>query len=98
MGKFRSRGRAIVNGTIDGEVHCQTLVVSETGTVIGKIVAEDVQIYGKVVGNVYGTSVELFAIANVTGDIFHHGIGIERGTRYDGALRFVEDPLAEGAK
>jgi hypothetical protein len=33
----------------------------------------------------------LHATARVEGDIYHQGIGIEMGTRYDGSLRWTED-------
>jgi len=36
----------------------------------------------------------LQASAKVEGDIFHQGIGIEMGTRYDGTLRWTEDEHA----
>jgi hypothetical protein len=36
----------------------------------------------------------LQASAHVEGDIFHQGIGIEMGTRYDGTLRWTEDTSA----
>jgi cytoskeletal protein CcmA (bactofilin family) len=48
-------------------------------------------VLGKVVGTIRGKRVMLHATARVEGDIYHQGIGIEMGTRYDGSLRWTED-------
>lgn len=96
VGKFRSRGKVTLNGTVEGDLHCSSLEVSETGRIQGGIVAEEVLIRGSVEGAVYGNSVELLSSANVQGDIYHHGIGIEKGTKYDGRLRYLEDPVQTG--
>jgi hypothetical protein len=45
-------------------------------------------------GTIRGRRVMLQASAKVQGDIFHQGIGIEMGTRYDGTLRWTEDEHA----
>ena len=97
-GEFRSQGKLVLSGTIRGEVHCASLVVTEEGQITGKIVAEEVVIHGAVEGMIYGVSVDLFASANVNGDIFHSGVGVERGTRYDGTLKYLDDPISAGRK
>ena len=95
-GQLTSRGKVIVDGRIDGDLRCAALVVGETGHITGQIVADEVAVHGRAMGSIYGKSVELFATAEVQGDIFHHGIGMERGTRYDGMLKYMEDPVAAG--
>ena len=45
-------------------------------------------------GTIRGRRVMLQSSAKVEGDIFHQGIGIEMGTRYDGTLRWTEDEHA----
>ncbi len=57
----------------------------------GIIANQEVRVQGKVSGIIRGRRVMLQATANVEGDIFHQGIGIEMGTRYDGTLRWTED-------
>jgi cytoskeletal protein CcmA (bactofilin family) len=66
--------------------------VSESGDIDGGIIANnEVIVLGKVVGTIRGKRVMLHATARVEGDIYHQGIGIEMGTRYDGSLRWTED-------
>ena len=92
VGNVLSRGRVKLEGTIEGDMHCRSLVVGEQGSVTGGIVAEEVSVYGKVAGTVRGSRVNLYATAHVEGDIYHHGIGIEMGTHYDGRLKWTENP------
>ena len=48
--------------------------------------------FGNVSGSIRSKRVMLHSTARVEGDIFHQGIGIEMGTRYDGTLKWTEDP------
>lgn len=98
VGKLTSKGKVILEGTIEGDLRCSSLVVGEKGHIAGRIVADEVSVHGRAQGSIYGKSVELFASAEVQGDIFHHGIGMERGTRYDGTLKYVDDPVAAGLR
>ena len=74
-------------------MHCRSLVVGEQGSVTGGIVADEVSVFGRVAGTVRGGQVNLYATAHVEGDIYHHGIGIEMGTHYDGRLKWSESPV-----
>lgn len=92
IGNVTSRGNVKLNGTIEGDIHCTSLVVSENGEIKGGIVANnEVMVHGKVNGFIRGRRVLLYSTARVEGDIFHQGIGIEMGTRYDGSLRWTDD-------
>jgi cytoskeletal protein CcmA (bactofilin family) len=94
VGNVLSKGRVKLEGTIEGDMRCRSLVVGEQGSVTGAIVAEDVAVYGKVAGIIRGDHVTLYSTAHVEGDIYHHGIGIEMGTHYDGRLKWTDNPTA----
>ena len=94
IGNVLSKGRVKLEGIIEGDMRCRSLVVGEQGSVTGAIVAEEVSVYGKVAGIVRGDKVTLFSSAHVEGDIFHRGIGIEMGTHYDGRLKWTDHPTA----
>src|SRR6202000_2074713 len=92
IGDVSSTGSVTLDGAIEGNIYCTPLNVSATGRVNGGIVAnQEVVVQGKVTGSIRGRRVMLQASAKVEGDIFHQGIGIEMGTRYDGTLRWPED-------
>lgn len=94
IGNVTSNGNVKLDGTIQGDMYCSSLVVSENGEIKGGIVANDVVVLGKVNGSIRGKRVMLHSSAKVEGDIFHQGIGIEMGTRYDGTLKWTDDPKA----
>jgi cytoskeletal protein CcmA (bactofilin family) len=94
-GDVTSSGSVTLDGTIEGNIYCTSLIVTENGRVNGGIVAkQEVTVLGKVKGTIRGRKVMLQASAHVEGDIYHQGIGIEMGTRYDGTLRWTEDTAA----
>lgn len=91
-GNVICQGSVRLEGRIEGDMRCATLVVGETASVTGTIVADEVAVYGRVAGTVKGRRVNLYSSAHVEGDIFHQGIGIEMGTHYDGRLKWSENP------
>jgi cytoskeletal protein CcmA (bactofilin family) len=93
IGNVVSRGRVRLEGTIEGDMRCSSLVVGQTGAITGGIVAGDVAVYGRVAGTIRGRRVALYATAHVEGDITHQGIGVEMGTHYDGRLRWSAQPM-----
>jgi cytoskeletal protein CcmA (bactofilin family) len=96
-GNVISRGRVRLEGVIEGDMRCSSLVVSQSGTITGGIIAGEVAVYGRVAGTIKGQRVNLYASAHVEGDITHQGIGVEMGTHYDGRLRWSAHPLDDGS-
>jgi cytoskeletal protein CcmA (bactofilin family) len=95
IGDVSSTGSVTLDGTIEGNIYCTSMVVTANGRVNGGIVANhEVTVLGQVTGTIRGRRVMLQSSAKVQGDIFHQGIGIEMGTRYDGTLRWTEDEHA----
>ncbi|WKW49655.1 bactofilin family protein [Rhodomicrobium lacus] len=92
IGDVTSTGSVTLDGVIEGNIYCTSLIVTANGRVNGGIIAnQEVTVQGKVNGTIRGRRVMLQSSAKVEGDIFHQGIGIEMGTRYDGTLRWTED-------
>src|SRR5271165_6231107 len=95
IGDVTSKGSVTLDGVIEGNIYCTSLIVTTNGRVNGGIVAnQEVTVQGQVTGTIRGRRVMLQSSAKVEGDIFHQGIGIEMGTRYDGSLRWTEDEHA----
>lgn len=95
-GNVRSSGDIQIEGTIEGDVRAHTLIVGETATVKGEVVAEDVVVHGRVVGRLRGLKVRLSTSARVEGDIVHKTIAIESGAHFEGSVQRQEDPLSKG--
>jgi cytoskeletal protein CcmA (bactofilin family) len=97
-GNVLSKGEVQVDGQIQGDVHCSSLIVGEKAQITGGIVAEDVVVRGQVMGSIRGVRVTLQASSHVEGDIFHQSLAIEQGAFFEGKSRRSEDPIATAPK
>ena len=96
LGNVRSSGDIQVEGNVEGDVRAATLIVGETATVKGEVIADEVVVHGRVVGRLRGLKVRLTASARCEGDIVHKTIAIESGAHFEGSVQRQEDPLAKG--
>ncbi len=97
-GNVISKGEVQVDGQIEGDVHCGSLIVGEKAEVTGGIVAEDVVVRGRVMGSIRGVRVTMQASSHVEGDVFHKALAIEQGAFFEGKSRRAEDPIATAPK
>lgn len=93
-GSVTAEGLVDVNGQIEGELHCTSLILSRKAHVTGAITAERVVVDGKVEGPIQAQDVILKSQAHVLGDIHHKSLAIERGACFEG--RSVQAPGANG--
>ena len=84
MGSVTAEGLVEVNGQIEGELYCTSLIVSRKAQVAGTIMAERVVVNGKVEGPIQGGEVVLKSQAHVVGDIHHQSLTIEKGAYFEG--------------
>jgi cytoskeletal protein CcmA (bactofilin family) len=97
-GNVLSKGEVQVDGQIQGDVHCSSLIVGEKAEITGGIVASDVVVRGQVMGSIRGERVTLQSSSHVEGDIFHMSLAIEQGAFFEGKSRRAEDPIASAPK
>lgn len=86
VGTVTADGLVEVNGHVDGEMHCVSLVVARNAFVTGTIAAEHVVVDGKVEGPILGGDVVLKSQAHVVGDIACQSVIIEKGAFIEGRL------------
>ena len=84
VGSVTAEGLVEVNGQIEGELHCTSLIISRKANVAGAIAAERVVVDGRVEGPILGGEVVLRSQAHVVGDIQHKSLAIERGAYFEG--------------
>jgi cytoskeletal protein CcmA (bactofilin family) len=92
VGSVTAEGLVEVNGQIDGELHCTSLVISRQAHVTGTIAAERVVVDGRVEGPIQGREVVLKSKAHVVGDIQHQSLAIEKGAYFDGRSIHASEP------
>ncbi|ODR98866.1 hypothetical protein AUC68_06700 [Methyloceanibacter methanicus] len=93
-GNVSSKGEIQVDGKIQGDVKCGSLLLGDKAEVNGSVLSEDVVIRGKVVGSIRGLRVTLQSQSHVEGDIYHQSLAIEQGAYFEGKSRRSDDPLA----
>lgn len=94
-GNVSSKGEVQVDGEIEGDIHCGSLLLGDKSRVTGGVAAEDVIVRGHLVGSIRGLRITLQAQSHVEGDIFHESLAIEQGAYFEGKSRRSDNPLAE---
>ncbi|EKV28367.1 Integral membrane protein CcmA involved in cell shape determination [Caenispirillum salinarum AK4] len=90
-GDLVSQGEIQVDGTIEGDIECRSLVIGVNGSVTGEVTADDVRIHGSVSGQVRAKSVYLASTSHMVGDIIHESLAIEPGAFMEGHCRRLQD-------
>jgi cytoskeletal protein CcmA (bactofilin family) len=90
VGSVTAEGLVEVNGHIEGDLHCTSLVVSPKASIAGGIEADCIVVNGRVEGPIRGGEVVLKSQAHVVGDIQHQSLAVEAGAYFDG--RSVRSP------
>jgi cytoskeletal protein CcmA (bactofilin family) len=93
-GDLVSQGEIQVDGTIEGDIECRSLVIGVNGSVTGEVTADDVRIHGSVSGQVRAKSVYLASTSHMVGDIIHESLAIEPGAFMEGHCRRLQDVSA----
>lgn len=93
-GNVSSKGEIQVDGQIEGDVHCGSLLLGDKSQITGGVVAEDVVVRGHVIGSIRGLRVTLQSQSHVEGDIYHQSLAIEQGAYFEGKSRRSDNPLA----
>ena len=91
VGSVTAEGLLWVYGSINGELHCTSLVIDRAAHISGTVAAERVVVDGKVEGPIQGGEIVLKSRAQVVGDIHHQSLAIESGAFFDGrSCKFAE--------
>lgn len=86
VGNLSATADLHLDGTIEGDLTCATLVQGIDGRVIGNVRADTARIAGTVEGSVSARNVTIERSARITGDVDYETIEIENGAQVDGRL------------
>jgi len=93
-GNVSSKGEIQVDGQLNGDINCGSLLLGDKAQINGSVTAEDVVVRGKVMGSIRGLRVTLQAQSHVEGDVYHQSLAIEQGAYFEGKSRRSDDPMA----
>jgi cytoskeletal protein CcmA (bactofilin family) len=85
-GNVSGQGDLHLDGTIEGDVGCKTLILGAAGRIKGNISADRATIAGTVEGIVSATTLTVEKSARITGDLSYQSLSIEPGAQVDGRL------------
>lgn len=93
QGNISSKGEIQVDGNIEGDIRCGSLLLGDKSQIRGGVAAEDVVVRGHLEGTITGLRITLQAQCHVEGDIFHQSLAIEQGAYFEGKARRSDNPL-----
>jgi cytoskeletal protein CcmA (bactofilin family) len=94
IGNVTSKGELHIDGRIQGDVRCASVVLGENSEIEGNVTAEDVVIGGRLIGSARALRVMLQSTAHVEGDLLHKDLAMEQGAFFQGNSRCPQDPLS----
>ena len=98
-GTLRTSGAIDIAGLIKGGVYSNDLIIKETGSVIGPIETDKIEIYGHLEGKVVAKTIVIGSSAVVKGDIlFSETLKTEEGADINGYIKKTESTSLEAAQ
>jgi len=92
-GGIVGEGELHIDGVVRGDIRVGRLTIGDSGHVEGSVVAESIEIRGRMVGAVTSKQVRLHGSAYVDGDITHEQLAMEIGAFFQGrSLKFQRQP------
>jgi cytoskeletal protein CcmA (bactofilin family) len=85
-GEIAFRGKARIDGTIEGNIDGEHLVLSETGVIKGDIVAETCNCFGRVEGNIKAEMLTARKNCRISGKIEAQSLTVEPGATITGEI------------
>jgi cytoskeletal protein CcmA (bactofilin family) len=93
-GNVTVKSKLQIDGHVQGDVHCASLVLGENSQLEGGVVADDVVVRGSLIGSIWAQRVTLQSTSHVEGDLVHKSLAVEQGAYFEGESRHSEDPLS----
>ena len=98
-GTLRTSGAIDVAGLIKGAVYTNDLIIKETGSIIGPVETDKIEIHGHLEGKIVAKTIVIGSTAVVKGDIlFSESLKTEEGADINGYLKKTESTSLEAAQ
>jgi cytoskeletal protein CcmA (bactofilin family) len=82
-----------IDGKVDGDIACTTLVQGESSEIAGNVQAESARLAGVVRGSITARELVVLKTARIHGDVHYDALTIEQGAQVDG--RFSPRGMAQ---
>ncbi|RVQ67696.1 polymer-forming cytoskeletal protein [Croceicoccus ponticola] len=85
-----------IDGSVEGDIDCGTLVQGEKSRISGTITAESARLAGTIEGAITAKTLVVLKSAKITGDVFYDTLTIEQGACVEG--KFAQRPQGSAKK
>jgi cytoskeletal protein CcmA (bactofilin family) len=85
-GDVKAEAELHVDGRIEGDIACRTLVQGAQSEVVGAVVADNARLAGRVRGSITVGELVILKSARIEGDVHYDTLTIEQGAEVDGRL------------
>ena len=90
-GTIKADNEVNIQGTIDGDIDCNSVIINKSGNVKGKVKTETMTVEGKVEGEININSIlHIKSQGSVSGKVFYGDIQIDEGGKLLGEINFKE--------
>jgi cytoskeletal protein CcmA (bactofilin family) len=91
-----------VDGTVEGDINCTSIVQGETSVISGAVVAESARLAGTVKGSISSVELIILQSARIEGDVHYEALTIEQGAHVEGrfshSVQNKAKPASKAAK
>ena len=86
-GTIKAENEVTVQGSVDGDIDCLSILVTKTGNIKGKLKAENIKVEGKIEGEInINNLLHIRSSGSVNGKVFYGNIQIEEGGKLFGEI------------
>lgn len=88
-----------IDGTVEGDIDCASLVQGEASQIAGEVKAESARLAGRVDGSIHARELVILRSATINGDVHYEALTVEQGAAVQGrfAPRDAAPPKASAS-
>jgi cytoskeletal protein CcmA (bactofilin family) len=87
VGNLSARVDLHIDGKVQGDVTCGSLVQGESSVITGKVTADSAKLSGRVDGSIQATDLVIDASARISGDVVYENLTIAPGGQVEGKFK-----------
>lgn len=85
-GNIAGEGDIHLDGTVEGDVRCRSLILGANGRIRGNVFADKATIAGTVEGTIDSANLVIEKSARVSGDLVYENVQIDNGAQVEGRM------------
>ncbi len=87
IGNLAAKVDIHIDGSVQGDIACGSIVQGSDSTITGKIIAENARLAGTVNGSIEARELIIEASAMISGDVQYENLTIEQGSKVEGKFK-----------